>query len=104
MSVMAERARTTGRWTVLPPPLENGDRLGPAEFLRRYEGNPDLKKAELIEGVVCMPSPVSADHARPDNLTLHVPSLLALDRAKVLGHLQRGPSSTAHRVFVRSLR
>ena len=40
------------------PPLENGDRLTRAEFERRYEAMPDLKKAELIEGVVYMPSPV----------------------------------------------
>jgi Uma2 family endonuclease len=40
------------------PPLENGDRLTRAEFERRYEAMPDLKKAELIEGVVYMHSPV----------------------------------------------
>jgi hypothetical protein len=28
------------------------------EFLRRYDAMPDLKKAELIEGVVYVPSPV----------------------------------------------
>jgi Uma2 family endonuclease len=39
-------------------PLENGDRLSRAEFERRYEAMPHLKKAELIEGVVYMPSPV----------------------------------------------
>jgi Uma2 family endonuclease len=38
------------------PPLENGDRLTRAEFEGRYEAMPDLKKAELIEGVVHMPS------------------------------------------------
>jgi Uma2 family endonuclease len=42
------------------PPLENGDRLTRAEFERRYDAMPDLKKAELIEGVVYMPSPVAA--------------------------------------------
>jgi hypothetical protein len=36
------------------PPLENGDRLTRAEFERRYEGMPNLKKAELIEGIVCL--------------------------------------------------
>lgn len=34
------------------PPLEAGDRLTRAEFERRYEAMPHLKKAELIEGVV----------------------------------------------------
>lgn len=46
--------------------LENGDRLTRTEFERRYESRPDLKKAELIEGVVYMPSPTrSGSHARP---------------------------------------
>lgn len=40
------------------PPLENADRLTRAEFERRYRAMPQLKKAELIEGVVHMPSPV----------------------------------------------
>ena len=49
-----------------PLPLENGDRLSRAEFERRYTARPDLKKAELIEGVVYMPSPVrAAGHAEP---------------------------------------
>ena len=47
------------------PPLENGDRLTRCEFERRYAARPDLKKAELIEGVVYMPSPVSLIHAEP---------------------------------------
>ena len=38
------------------PPLENGDRLTVAEFERRYEAMPELKKAELINGVVHIPS------------------------------------------------
>src|SRR5262245_19185229 len=51
------------------PALENGDRLTRAEFERRYEAMPHLKKAELIEGVVYVPSPVrhrqhGAPHAR----------------------------------------
>ncbi|MFI5461720.1 MAG: Uma2 family endonuclease [Isosphaerales bacterium] len=40
------------------PPLENGDRLTRDEFMRRYEAMLGLKKAELIEGVVHVPSPV----------------------------------------------
>jgi Putative restriction endonuclease len=42
----------------LPPPLENGDHLTRDEFERRYEAMPHVKKAELINGVVYMPSPV----------------------------------------------
>jgi Uma2 family endonuclease len=40
------------------PPLQEGDRLTRAEFERRYDAMPHLKKAELIEGVVHMPSPL----------------------------------------------
>ncbi|MEW4570678.1 Uma2 family endonuclease [Tautonia sp. JC769] len=48
------------------PPLENGDRLTRAEFERRYDAMPELKKAELIEGVVYMGSPVRLrNHGRP---------------------------------------
>lgn len=51
-----------------PPLLQNGDRLSSREFLRRYDAMPNLKKAELIEGVVYMGSPVSIGHAAPDSL------------------------------------
>src|SRR5436853_6048053 len=48
------------------PPLEPGDRLSRAEFERRYDAMPGLQKAELIEGVVYMPSPVRLQrHGRP---------------------------------------
>jgi Uma2 family endonuclease len=47
-------------------PLENGDRLTRDEFERRYSAMPHLKKAELIEGVVHMPSPVRVrKHGKP---------------------------------------
>ena len=39
-------------------PLENGDHLTRLEFERRYHAMRQLKKAELIEGVVYMTSPV----------------------------------------------
>lgn len=48
------------------PPLENGDRLTRHEFERRYEADPRIKKAELIEGVVYVASPLRfASHAEP---------------------------------------
>jgi Uma2 family endonuclease len=47
-----------------PLPLENGARLTRAEFERRYAAMPHIKKAELIEGVVYMPSPVRIEHSR----------------------------------------
>ncbi len=47
------------------PPLENGDRLTRTEFERRYKAMPNVK-AELIEGVVYMSSPVRVTHhAKP---------------------------------------
>ncbi len=48
------------------PPLEQGDTLSREEFELRYHAMPNLKKAELIEGVVHLPSPVRWNqHARP---------------------------------------
>lgn len=48
------------------PPLEPGDRLTRAEFERRYEAMPRLRRAELLNGVVHMPSPVRhRRHGRP---------------------------------------
>lgn len=48
------------------PPLENGDRLSRDEFERRFDAMPHVKKAELIEGVVYMGSPVGHEsHGRP---------------------------------------
>ena len=32
--------------------LESGDRLTREEFRSRYEARPDIKKAELVQGVV----------------------------------------------------
>jgi len=65
------------------PVLENGDRLTRAEFERRYEAMMDLKKAELIEGVVYMPSPVRhRRHSRPHN---HVSTWLGYYEASTPG-------------------
>ena len=52
-------------------PLENGDRLTRHEFERRYHAMPHLKKAELIEGVVYVPSPLRyRRHGRPHSLII----------------------------------
>ena len=48
--------------SVSTPPLIEGDCLTSDEFLRRWEEIPDLKRAELIDGIVYMPSPVSLNH------------------------------------------
>lgn len=46
------------------PELEAGDHLPRREFHRRYEAMPELKKAELIEGVVYVSSPVRRKHGK----------------------------------------
>lgn len=51
--------------TVVSVPLESGDHLTRDEFHRRYLARPDIKKAELIDGVVYVASPVRFDrHAQ----------------------------------------
>jgi Uma2 family endonuclease len=71
--------------------LEMGDHLARAEFERRYWATPGLKKAELIEGMVYLPSPVSRGHGRPHlwlggwltNYVSQTPGLDAADNATV---------------------
>ena len=53
-------------------PLENGDCLTREEFERRYAAMPHLKKAELLRGVVYIPSPVRlAHHGQPHAYLVH---------------------------------
>ncbi len=53
------------------PPLENGDRLTRYEFERRYQAMPHHQKAELIEGVVYLASPLRFEsHAEPHGHTI----------------------------------
>jgi hypothetical protein len=49
------------------PPLTPGDKLTREEFLRRWELHPEIKRAELIGGIVYMPSPVSVPHGDMDS-------------------------------------
>jgi Uma2 family endonuclease len=62
---------TWGGWDMAVPVeastyLEAGDHLTREEFHRRYLARPDIKKAELIDGVVYMPSPIRIrHHVRP---------------------------------------
>jgi Uma2 family endonuclease len=50
--------------TKLFPPLVNGQHLDQPSFHERYEAMPEGTWAELVGGVVYMPSPMSADHGR----------------------------------------
>jgi Uma2 family endonuclease len=65
MATVSDKGPPVGPKSTVPP-LEPGDRLSRAEFERRYASMPHLKKAELIEGVVFIPSPVRLErHAEP---------------------------------------
>lgn len=74
------------------PALQNGDHLTRVEFERRYAAHPHIKKAELIEGVVYVLSPVSLVHShRHANVILWLgtylaatPGLRLLDNATVI--------------------
>lgn len=70
--------------------LENGDHLTREEFERRYQAMPWLKKAELVEGVVYMSSPLRyRHHARPHSQIMtwlgyyaaHLPEVEVADNA-----------------------
>jgi Uma2 family endonuclease len=66
--VAVQRAETDNAPRAAPvvPRLETGDHLTRAEFERRYEAMPQLKKAELVEGIVYVGSPVRHTvHGRP---------------------------------------
>ncbi len=65
-AVQAQPAKGQAR-----PPFDPGDRLSRAEFERRYHLYPEIKKAELIEGVVYMPSPIRFEqHGSPHFLII----------------------------------
>ena len=51
-----------------PALLAPGDRMSRDEFLARWYQMPSLKFAELIDGLVYMPSPLSVQHGDWDNL------------------------------------
>ncbi len=69
------------------PPLESGDRLSRTEFERRYQAMPPVKKAELVEGVVYMASPLRIkSHGEPHGwLTTWLGTYQAFTPGIVLG-------------------
>jgi Uma2 family endonuclease len=53
--------------------LESGDVMDRAEFHRRYSRRPDIKKAELVDGVVSVASPVRVpERADPHGILMAV--------------------------------
>ena len=119
MLAVAGEPREAGSSPSRPLALENGGLMHSREFLRRYERLPQVKKAELIEGVVyrgcpewfCLedddyrsqlPDAQGVLHSRVfPGLQLPVAPVLAGDTAKVLaalmGHesLNRKPPATS---------
>lgn len=73
------------------PPLVAGDRLSRAEFERRYLAHPEIKKAELLEGIVYMPSPVK--YKRHANPHLHLGGWVTLYLAATPG-VEGGDNAT----------
>ena len=56
--------------TLVSQPLVAGQKLGREEFLRRWEARPEVQHAELIGGIVYMPSPFSLGHSSHDGLVI----------------------------------
>jgi Uma2 family endonuclease len=66
------------------PRLESGDRLTRAEFHRRYEARPDIRRAELIDGVVYVASPTRYDqHDEPATMMVSWAAAYAAKHADV---------------------
>jgi Uma2 family endonuclease len=96
---------TASAWTTDDvPELRAGDRLDRDEFERRYRAMPHVKKAELVEGVVYMPSPVSYDrHGRPTatvvwwltHYAMHTPGVECATDATVRLDLDNEPQPDA---------
>ena len=65
--------------------LEAGDHLTREEFHRRYLARPDIKKAELIDGVVYVLSPVRVtQHAQPHGFVMGWLALYISQRPDVI--------------------
>jgi hypothetical protein len=66
VNIDLRRKRSQARQKDERPPFQAGDHLARLEFEKRYDLYPEIKKAELIEGVVYMPSPVRlSQHGKP---------------------------------------
>jgi len=104
MAVLPSTSTSTVVLDEALPTLENGDRLTRAEFERRYDAMPELKKAELIEGVVYVPSPVRhRQHGSPHahligwlfQYAAHTPGVEVGDNSSVRLDLDNEPQPDA---------
>jgi Uma2 family endonuclease len=68
MSQLAHRVTPSLPKAPAVPPLQNGDRLTRAEFERRYDATPGLKKAELIDGRVYIAADLRGTHSSSSSL------------------------------------
>jgi Uma2 family endonuclease len=72
-------------------PLESGDRLTREEFHRRYCANPQIRRADLVLGVVYVPSPMRYDkHDAQTNSVIGWLFTYAVNRPAI----RRGNSAT----------
>jgi len=84
------------------PPLVEGQRLDQPEFHARYEAAPGTR-AELINGVVFMPSPVGLDHGDAHACAIiwlgwyaeHTPGVQVLDNATAILDRRNEPQPDA---------
>ncbi len=89
--IAASKSTSVRDETAVIPPLENGDRLTRAEFYRRWEAMPELKRAERIEGIVYMAASVRRkSHGKPHG---HLLGWLAQYEAETRG-TEMGDNST----------
>lgn len=72
------------------PQLITGQRMTREAFLACWDRIPDLKHAELIEGIVYVPSPVSLEHSRLDR---HIITWLT-NYAYLAGNCESGTNAT----------
>jgi len=86
MLAVESKPCTVGSPAGPPLPLESGEFMDSREFVRRYERTPLVKKAELIEGVVYMGSPVSVRHSKRD----------ALIQGWLVAYASRHPETEVH--------
>lgn len=83
--------------TEIVPRLHNGDHLDRFEFHRRYLAEPEGTRAELIEGIVYLSSPVSTNnHGQPH---YDIITWLGVYSASTLGAVRGADNATVHLDF-----
>ena len=88
--------------TATLPPLVAGQRLDQPTFHDRYEAMPPETRAELVGGIVYMPSPMSSNHGYESHRVsgwlfhyeLHTPGVIGgnASRSSCLPVLSRSPT------------